>query len=126
MSDDFGKYILIAFLLLFGVLAWRAWQIKQHSPHWPSVDGEMLSARAIAQNETGDHQGTPNHEWRTEVRYRYSVNGVEHTGNRIRAFGLRHFSEEEALTEIKPFQQGQRVKVYFDPAKPSSSVLIPG
>ena len=32
MSDDIGKYIIIGFVLLFGVLSWRAWQIHQHSP----------------------------------------------------------------------------------------------
>ena len=39
MSDDIGKYIVIGFVLLFGALAWRAWQIRQHSPEWAFVMG---------------------------------------------------------------------------------------
>ena len=126
MPDDLGKYLIIAILATMAVLAWRAWQIKQRSPNWPYVEGEMLEARARAHNETGDQHGTPTHHWFTEVRYRYTVNGQTYTGNRLRAFGLNHFDEQQALQEIAPFQPGTKVKVYYDPADPSSSVLIPG
>lgn len=126
MPDDIGKYLIIAFIAVFGLLAWRAWHIKQGSPQWPYVEGEMLQSRAFARNETGDQRGTPTHEWLTEVRYRYTVNGVDYVGKRLRAFGLNHFTQESAMQELAPFQAGQRVRVYYDPAKPASSVLIPG
>ena len=126
MPDTLGKYIVVAFVLAFAFLAWRAWQIKQASPNWPYVEGEMLVAKARARNETGEQSGTPTHEWFTEVRYRYTVNGTTYTGDRLRALGLNHFDEQQALQELAPFPVGQKVKVYCDPAKPSSSVLIPG
>jgi hypothetical protein len=126
MPDDLGKYILIAFAALFVFLTWRAWQIKQASPNWPYVEGEILQARVFARNETGDQQGTPTHEWLIEVRYRYVVDGVPLQGNRLRAFGLHHFTQEAAQSEIAPFGVGQQVKVYYSPAKPTESVLIPG
>lgn len=126
MSDDFGKYLLAAFVLLFAVLAWRAWQVKQASPQWPTVMGQVTESRAFARNETGDQRGTPTHEWLTEVRYDYTVDGVRYSGNTLRAFGLHHFNEEQALAELAPFGVGKTVPVYYDPAKPSRSVLIPG
>lgn len=126
MPDDLGKYLIIAFIVGAVYLAWHAWQIKSASPNWPSVEGEMLVAKARARNETGDQQGTPTHEWFTEVRYRYTVNGVTYTGDRLRAFGRNHFDEQQALQELAPFSVGQKVRVYYDPAKPGSSVLIPG
>lgn len=126
MPDDIGKYLITAFIIGFGFLAWRAWQVKQASPAWPHVEGEMLESRARAHNETGDQHGTLARQWSTEVRYRYTVNGVSYTGNRLRAFGLNHSDEQQALHELAPFPLGQKVKVYYDPAKPSSSVLIPG
>ena len=53
--------------------------------------------------------------------------GKTYTGTRLRAFGRNHSSEAEALQELAPFiTPGQAVKVYYDPAKPSVSVLIPG
>ena len=126
MFEDLGKYLIGAFLIFFGAMAWRAWQVKQASPQWPSVQGEMLSTRAFAHNETGTDRGVSTHEWYTEVRYRYTVNGVTYNGDRLRAFGLHHFNKEQAETEIAPFQPGQPVTVYYDPNKPSASVLIPG
>lgn len=126
MPDDLGKYLLIALALGIAALAWRSWQIKQGSPGWPFVMGEVLEARAKARNETNDSSGTLTHEWYTEVRYRYTVNGETYTGNRLRAFGLHHMDEAQALKELAPFQPGTMVRVYYDPAKPSSSVLIPG
>lgn len=126
MSDDIGKFIVIGFVLLFGVLAWRAWQIHQHSPEWPYVMGEVTLSRAYSQNDFGEDLGTPNHRWQTEVQYRYEVNGIPMTGKRLRAFGRHHFTQEEAEAEIAPFPVGKQVKVYYDPAKPGTSVLIPG
>ena len=126
MSDEMGKLILIAVITLFAVLGWRAWQMRQASPQWPSVMGEMLSARAVARNETGDGSGHDMHMWHSEVRYRYVVQGQSYTGNRLRAFGYNHSSEAESLKELAPFPVGKPVKVYYDPAKPSVSVLIPG
>ena len=118
--------VLPAMLLLIAGFAWWAWQIKRDSPTWPSVEGEILTARAYARNETGDQRGTPTHEWLTEVSYRYTVGGVTYTGNRIRAFGPLHFDEASALTEIRPFPVGAKVPVYYRPDSPSTSVLIPG
>lgn len=126
MPDDIGKYLIAAFIVGFGALAWQAWRTKQASPQWPHVEGEMLHARAFAQNETGDEHGTLAHHWQTEVKYRYSVAGVAYTGTRLRAFGLNHFDQAAALQELRPFQVGSKVRVYYNPAKPGDSVLIPG
>lgn len=126
MFDTFGKCLLAAVALGFVFLAWRTWQIKQGSPDWPHVQGQMLVAKVRAGNETGDARGTPTHEWFTEVRYSYTVAGVAYTGNTLRAFGRRHFSQEQAEAELAPFPVGQPVRVYHDPARPERSVLIPG
>jgi hypothetical protein len=126
MDDQLGKFILIGFVLLFGVLGWRAWQVKQASPQWPTVEGEMLQARVFAANQTGDARGEPVHQWQTEVVYEYHVNGQRHVGKRLRALGRHHFDQASAMQEIAPFQVGMKVKVYYDPAEPTSAVLIPG
>jgi len=126
MSDDLGKVLLLAFVLVFGVLAWRAWEVKQASVQWPSVEGVMLVSQPRSQHLNSAEPEGAQHDWVSEVRYRYSVNGVSHTGDRLRAFGRRHMSREEAMQELAPFPVGAKVKVYFDPAKPDSSVLIPG
>jgi hypothetical protein len=126
MFDDLGKYLLIAMLAALAYAAWHAWGIRQASPNWPSVEGEMLVARARAHNETGEQSGTPTHQWFTEVRYRYTVDGVTYEGTRLKAFDAIHFDEQQARAALAPFPPGARVKVYYDPRHPASSVLIPG
>lgn len=106
--------------------AWWAWQIKRDSPEWPSVEGEILVSRVRAANETGDASGTATHHWWAEVQYRYVVEGVTHTGNRIRAMGINHFDEASAQQELAAFPVGARVRVFYRPDQPGTSVLIPG
>jgi hypothetical protein len=118
--------LLAAVAIVVAALAWHAWQIKRDSPVWPSVQGEILVSKVAAQNETGDAHGTLSHHWRTEVQYRYQVQGITHTGNRIRAMGLNHFDEASAQAELAPFPVGARVPVYYRPESPGTSVLIPG
>ena len=107
-------------------MAWRAWQIKQASPRWPSVEGEVLVSRARPYNEQPYEPEAGKHDWMAEVRYRYSVNGIGHEGNRLQAFGRHYFSREEAEQALAPYPVGARVKVFHDPARPDVSVLIPG
>ena len=126
MNDQLAKWFVLALALGMAVLAWRAWQVKQASPGWPSVEGEMLVARAFARNETGEARGTPAREWLTEVRYRYTVQGRDYTGRRIRAFVGPYPDQASAMADVAPFQVGARVKVYYDPADPGNSVLVPG
>ncbi|MDE2400532.1 MAG: DUF3592 domain-containing protein [Burkholderiales bacterium] len=126
MSDDFGKYLLIGFVLLFGVLIWRAYQVSRASPQWPSTQGEILVSRARAQHEDNGLRGVSKQEWDVEVQYRYSVNGVEYQNNCLQAFGRHYFDEQQTLAALAPFPVGATVKVFYDPGKPQSSVLIPG
>jgi hypothetical protein len=126
MSDDLGKILLLAFVLVFGVLAWRAWEVKRASPSWPSVEGVMLVSQPRSANPNDAEPEHVRQDWFAEVRYRYTVNGVSHTGDRLRAFGRQHLMREDVLQELAPFPVGAKVKVYFDPARPERSVLIPG
>jgi Protein of unknown function (DUF3592) len=126
MPDQLGKYIAAAFVLAFCFLAWRAWQIKQASPQWPSVEGEITESRARPFNAQSGEPEAGKNDWMAEVRFRYSVQGVTHEGNRLQAFGRHYFSREEAEQALAPYPVGARVKVFHDPAQPEVSVLIPG
>ena len=77
-------------------------------------------------NENASEQGHLAHQWRIEVRYRYEVQGVAYSGHRVRAFGPNHFDQASADAERAPFPVGAKVRVYYQPDNPSTSVLIPG
>jgi len=126
MSADLGKILLIGFVLLFGTLAWHAWRDRQASRNWPSTDGEIIESRPHTHNTSESQVATPNHEWDVNLAYRYTVNGTTYTGRRLRALGARYGSEQEAAAALQAFPVGARIKVYYDPADPQSSVLLPG
>ena len=58
------------------------------------------------------------------VRYQYSVNGVEYSGHAL-SFG-RSYSRGDIMQVSKKFPVGHTVAVYYDPANPERSVLMPG
>lgn len=126
MPDQLGKYIVAAFVLAVCFLAWRAWQIKQASPGWPSVEGEITQSRARPFNEQSGEPEAAKNDWMAEVRFRYTVQGVTHEGQRLKAFGRHYLSREEAEQALAPYPVGARVPVFYDPARPDVSVLIPG
>lgn len=126
MSDQLGRLLLVALVVGFGLLAWRAWQIRQASPSWPTVEGEILVSRAYPRNESNDGHGTPTHHWLVEVQYRYTVQGTPYTGDRLKAFVPPLPDEASAQAWLAPFPVGARVRVHYDPARPAVSVLVPG
>jgi hypothetical protein len=115
MNDDLVKWIMGAVVALVAVLLWRAWQDKQASVDWPWVDGVVTQCEA----EVGV-------SWRLRLRYDYEVGGTRYVGDRLRAMPERFPTKEDALVYEQRFKPGQKVRVFHDPAKPSSSVLIPG
>lgn len=125
MDIDWGKWIVGGIVVGVGFLMWRAYLDRQASPQWPSVMGRILDSRVVAQNESNDGASFTR-EWRIDLNYRYTVNGHTYQNNRIRALLPRFGSEAEALSIQRRFPAGAEVPVYHDPAKPQSSVLIPG
>lgn len=126
MSDDLGKILLLAIVLIAGLFAWRAWEVKRNSPQWPSVEGVMLTSQPRAMHDNPAEPESAKHDWVAEVRYAYMVDGVSYTGDRLQAFGRRYMTKEEVQQELAPFPVGAHIKVFYDPAQPQSSVLIPG
>lgn len=125
MSIDWEKWIIGAVVAGLAFLMWRGYQDRKASPQWPTATGLIVDSRVVAQNETNDG-ATFTREWRIDVNYTYSVNGQTYKNNRIRAMLPRFSTEAEALSIQQKFPAGAQVPVFYDPAKPQSSVLISG
>lgn len=119
------KWAFLAVFCLVAVLLWRGWRDKQASTQWPSVDGVIQVSEAQEDVPYREHD-MPQGQWRLNLRYTYEVAGQPYQGDRLRAMAERFPTEAQARQHEAAFRPGQRVKVYYDPAKPSSSVLIPG
>lgn len=64
--------------------------------------------------------------YRAAVTYGYSVEGVDHVGDRI-VIGAVSSNDQERAEEIsRRYPEGGEVEVHYDPADPATSVLEPG
>jgi hypothetical protein len=110
-------------LTLIGIVVATAGMISLQpalrSVRWPSVPGEVISAKIIQQD--GRQQ--------LQLRYRYRIGDKVYTGRRISYHGGRSLPGlpgEQASAALKRYQPGSMPRVYYDPADPGRTVLEPG
>jgi hypothetical protein len=103
---------LMALALYTARLAWFA----SASRRWPTTVGRMLFS--------GIHPGRGDIQTNTYVHYSYVVDGVTYESKRLR-FGL--FPSTGYPLALASSMQGRaRLRVHYDPRKPSRSCLLTG
>jgi hypothetical protein len=114
MSIEIVSLGLLGLALYTARLAWFAWASRA----WPTAPGRMLYAAVNpAQGEipTGTH-----------VHYSYVVDAVAYESKRLR-FGLFPPGEHSlALSELSRLQRSGKLRVFYDPKKPSRACLLTG
>ena len=90
--------------------------IAERSAEWPQVKGKVLTSRVV---ESISDKGT---NYSAKVKYEYEVVGVRYTSDRIK-FGARSLGKGSAVATWERYPAESEVTVYYDPEKPSSSVL---
>ena len=119
------KLFLIVVWGILGPLIVMQMLEKCSSKTWPSVTGTITSSRVISGNKSSGrgHSRTSAVHYEIRVTYRYPVDGMYFTGNRIKinpdSTTIRKFAEEELLS----YPVGKTVTVYYDPENPEKSVL---
>jgi|GEM_PF-5622188 len=93
--------------------AWR-------SNSWPSVMGTVKSS-SVQRTGVGKNARTV-----ALVTYRYEVNSVNHTGDRICVEGYSKKIFESAQAVSDRYVVDQPVKVFYDPGNHASAVLLTG
>jgi hypothetical protein len=91
---------------------------------WPTVPGRIISSGVQAYEDTDD--GTTRTNYKVSVVYNYEVNGRKYTGDRLR-MGLVMSANVTGLAKrtARRYPVGDEVEVYYNPKKPSESVLHP-
>ena len=95
----------------------------QQSRSWPTVDGQVASSnveRRWASREDG-----PMQDYIFEVWYSYYVDGKDYISDQVYPGQEWTKFRHEAEAVAAHYPQGGRVKVYYDPKAPGSSVLEP-
>ena len=126
--------IVLCFVALFGLFFAIIVTVKlrevRAAARWPSVQGEILSARATAKKVTTHHATDEENEDRTEQRnfaritYRYVVGGKKYTCSRL-SIG-EDLGNDDVAGKLERYPKGRMVEVFYDPAKPGKAVLERG
>jgi hypothetical protein len=91
------------------------------SEQWPTVDGFVTESTVVAFND-GRRQ-----RFRPVVRYRYTVAGRCHDGDRVAWDGMAGFRKYTAARRVLDrYRAGNSIAVHHDPRRPDVAVLQPG
>jgi len=99
------------------------------SAGWPKAKGEITSSRidtsTRVRRRKGRVRGTSK-KYTVNVEYRYSVEGTDHTGDRIAFADAGTGSHARAAEIQKRYDVGAAVDVSYDSENPDVAVLEPG
>jgi hypothetical protein len=118
-------FILIIISSLFIINPWVRIILKAiASKKWPPTEGVITKSKFKTEGDGSEYS-----IWR-EVEYSYLMKGVEYIGNRISyriTFKNKNWIlESNFSSDYKKFQEGQKVKVYYNPQNLKEAVLVPG
>jgi len=109
-------------LTLFASEFYKRRKLKE-SLDWPTVGGTIVQSD-VQKTMNRDHDGGYESSYTARVIYRYMVDGKSYDGDRI-AFGQLSYSRRDrAAAELAPYPLNAQVAVYFNPHKPTDSVLV--
>ena len=127
-ADSISRGCFLIFVAVF-FSVWYAflfvmndtYQEAEQANHWPTVAGTILESRVQIRTSSSD-TGT---EFDPIIRYQYLVQGQQYVNNTWQKIGNSP-TRREAQDIVERYPQGKRTTVYYDPADPQNSVLVPG
>ncbi|MES2070173.1 MAG: DUF3592 domain-containing protein [Pseudomonadota bacterium] len=129
MNDFLPKLLQLLFIaigLVACIYGARILARASQSRSWPFTFGVITVSRIAVTDDTSSSEAE-NPSYCPKIQYSYEVNGRPHTGELI-AYGMKNFYGSEAYAEKywQRYPVDKRVRVYYDPARISHSVLEPG
>jgi len=123
-----GVFVLLGMAVSYVFLSKALKAIKTNQ--WPSVYGELKSTELKNVVFVGVREGATRDGSVTTLvnfEYSYEVDGKNYDGKRVTMSDFVH-KTGGCLSKLQERYKGQEslVKVYYNPLKPSDSVLIPG
>ena len=103
--------LLFDSMIVFHTL--KTWQARSY----PSVSGEIIHS------DVRRDAGNEGNSFRADVRFRYTVNGAEFTGQRLHFFGFHENNPVLIKGVIEHFPIGKQVEIFYNSDDPSDSAL---
>jgi hypothetical protein len=122
-----GKRVALAVgvtVLVIAIEALLTWfqSEARRSADWPTVVGTVTSA-SVARNPGSSGNSDTFHP---AISYRYVVNDLPFKGDRYHAGLGVNVGEEESAEIVAQHPVGSPITIYYDPASPGRSALVPG
>ena len=121
-----GTFILLIGVILLIIAARKKKKADQgETGDWGTTGGKVTAVH-LEKHETQktDRRGTHiNITYEPVVEYRYTVDNVEHTGNKFFPGEATYFSESEAQELIDQHPLNSYVPIHYNPEDPSISSL---
>lgn len=109
--------LVAGFLMVDGLILYWLWRRNrkrvEDSQNWPSVEGVI--SHASSSEDEGVHT--------LKVKYTYTVDSQERTGDTVRIGGVRIPAKPELDQWLTRYAPGQRVTVFYDRENVKRSVL---
>jgi len=115
-----GGTALAAFGLYMLVHALRSYRSAVASKRWPTTGGTLKNVHLWGTRNIGGEMKAVE---KLSVQYEYTVGGTLHTGTTVSFYTL-NYPETTDFADRHP--EGSEVTVYYDPAHPARSTLVPG
>lgn len=104
--------------MLAGVLLlYQHIRYSHKEENWPSVEGVVVSSVVNKQLNNLTYHYKP------FIKYTYVVGNEQYDGTYYQAISNGYLDEESALKIIKPYPEGTKVIVHYNPNNPDESVL---
>ena len=124
-----GNILIFIFLVVWtcigGVLTYfgiKEFKLYRASQNWPTTQGTIISSK-VDHRENTTTDGKISHTYIAQLRYSYTVYGIDYTSDTY-SFGYHGSSSpEEANILVSWYSSGELVTVHFDPNDPEIAVL---
>lgn len=115
-----GLICLSIGVVIFG-LGTKLYKKAKASETWPTVVGEVFSSDVSSYTDSKKKT-----MYRANINYSFVVNGKEYTSDDISMSESSSSNPGYAKKVCYQYPVGKKVKVFYDPKTPSSSLLEPG
>ena len=109
-----GGPLLFVMGVYYLYLAIRNPKIAPGTKNWPTCEGKIEEIRMIGR------KGSMNN---IELRYRYTLGGVEYIGKNLTLFPNTIFGKDRVNKILEDYHVGQYVTVYTNPDRPKQAIL---
>lgn len=110
-------------LIVMGSIAtavlWRAYKRAEETRHWKPVPAVITTSLLLTERPTHNSPVA----YRPEIHYRYTYEGVSHTGTHVKRVEGRTSHREGAQARLELYPAGKSVTCFVNPADPTFAVL---